>query len=159
MKRVLQVLVLLAALALLVTGPAAYGAPTRASLPDIEDEVMCPTCGVPLNQSYSPQADRQRQFIRDLIERGRTKEQIKQAMVSEFGPDVLALPDPGRRSINWLVYLVPGLALIFGGTAVVLFLAHRRRRTTLAADGQQPTPDLSDADADRLDHDLERYDV
>ncbi len=158
MKRILQVLVLLAALALLATAPTAYGAPARASLPDIEDEVMCPTCGVPLSQSFSPQAERQRQFIRDLIERGRTKEQIKQAMVGQFGPDVLALPDPARRGINWAVYLIPGFALVFGGAGVALFLA-RRRHTTLAAGGQKPTPDLPAEDADRLDHDLERYDV
>src|SRR4051794_29608804 len=60
-------------------------APLRASLPDIEDEVMCPTCGVPLALAFSPQAERERQFIRDQIDRGRTKQEIKDALVAEFG--------------------------------------------------------------------------
>lgn len=158
MKRLLEVLVLLAALALLAAAPAARGAPARASLPDLEDEVMCPTCGVPLSQSFSPQAERERQFIRNQIELGRTKGQIKQALVDQFGPDVLALPDPARRGINWAAYLIPGFVLVLAAIAVAFGLARWRRRAALAAGGK-PTSDLSAADADRLDDDLARYDL
>ena len=47
---------------------------------------MCPTCGVPLSLAFSPQAEREREFIRDQIEAGRNKDQIKDALVAEFGP-------------------------------------------------------------------------
>src|SRR4051794_34950924 len=77
----------LLALGVLVAAPALAAAP-RASLPDIEDEVMCPTCGVALNQAFSPQAERERNFIRAQIARGRTKAEIKDELVSEFGPRV-----------------------------------------------------------------------
>ena len=46
----------------------------RASLPDIEDEVMCVECGTPLNLSNAPVADREREFIeREIGEAGRRR--------------------------------------------------------------------------------------
>ena len=68
-------------------------AETRASLPDIEDEVMCTICGTLLEESQSPQADRERALIRKLIARGEDKDQIKDAIVAEYGPRVLLLRD------------------------------------------------------------------
>ena len=57
----------------------AAAAERRASLPDIEDEVMCLQCGTALNLSTAPVAERERAFIRREISRGRTKQQIKDA--------------------------------------------------------------------------------
>jgi len=84
--------VALAVLALLVlaavavpAGAAAQGRPApqeRASLPDIEDEVMCPVCGTVLEHAFAPQAERERALIRRLIAEGRTKEEIKDALVA-----------------------------------------------------------------------------
>ena len=42
----------------------------KTTLPDVEDEVMCPVCGTALNLSSSPQADRERVFIRQRDRRG-----------------------------------------------------------------------------------------
>ena len=80
-------LTLIALLLVVLAAPAAAVAQAapQASLPDIEDEVMCPVCGTPLNTAESPQASRERAFIRDLIAKGATKEQIKAALVDEFG--------------------------------------------------------------------------
>ena len=102
-------LLLLAAAALAVTAvfaAAAAGAP-QASLPDIEDEVMCPTCGLPLSHSFSPQAERQREFILTQIESGKDKEQIKEALVAEFGSEVLAEPDSDESGFDVAAFLVP----------------------------------------------------
>jgi len=60
---------LLALCALLAVPALAAAAVPRASLPDIEDEVMCPTCGVPLINAFSPQAEKERRFIRREIAR------------------------------------------------------------------------------------------
>jgi cytochrome c-type biogenesis protein CcmH len=146
--------VLLAALAVLALPAAATAAP--ASLVDLENEVMCVTCNVPLNIAESPQADRERAFIRSQIDRGATKEQVKRAMVAEYGSDVLALPDDG--GINVLVYAVPivlGLGLV---GLLAVFVPRWRRRSdagdTLAAPGVAA---LSATDAQRLDEDLARY--
>lgn len=127
----------------------------RANLADIEEQVMCPVCGTLLGLSEAPAADRQRVFIRRLIARGFDQDQIEDALVAEYGPQVLALPDD--EGINAWAYLVPLIGLIGGavgvGAAVVLW----RRRTALES---EPTPARMPQGeaAERLDRDLDRFD-
>ena len=80
-----------AAGALALAAPAS-AQPPRASLPDVEDEVMCVECGTVLSVSSSPVAQQERAFIREQIAAGKDKEQIKAALVDEYGEDVLAEP-------------------------------------------------------------------
>jgi cytochrome c-type biogenesis protein CcmH len=144
----------LLALALALLAPAAaLAAAPKASLVDIEDEVMCVTCKIPLNIAEGPQPDRERALIRDLIDKGRTKAQIKAALVAEYGPNVLALPP--RDGVVMTAYAVPLvlLALLAGGLA--LLLPRWRRRT--AAGPTSAARALSSAEARRLDDDLGRY--
>jgi cytochrome c-type biogenesis protein CcmH len=147
----------LLALALALLAPAAaLGTAPKASLVDIEDEVMCVTCKIPLNTAEGPQPDRERAFIRDLIDKGRTKAQIKAALVAEYGPNVLALPQ--REGVGLTAYAVPLtlLALLAGGLA--LLLPRWRRRTAAGPEsGAAATPAVSTAEARRLDEDLARY--
>ena len=53
---------------------------------------MCVACGTALNISQAPSADRERAFIRRRIAEGLTKDEIKDALVAEYGPKVLAEP-------------------------------------------------------------------
>jgi cytochrome c-type biogenesis protein CcmH len=141
------------ALALASGGAAASAsAEPRASLPDIEDEVMCLECGTALNLSNAPVAERERAFIRREIRRGRTKEQIKDALVDRFGPAVLALPDDEGFSLA--AYLVPLIDTLLAAAAV-FGAARRWRRPRPAA----PAPiRLDPADEHRLERELTAYD-
>lgn len=144
----------LAVLALAVpTAPAGAAAP-RASLPDVEDEVMCVECGTALNISESAVADRERAFIRHQIALGRDKEQIKAALVDEFGPGVLALPE--RSGFNLAIYVVPALLalLALAGVAVA---ARRWRRNPDAEPPEDPASPSAE-DTRRLDAELAAYD-
>jgi cytochrome c-type biogenesis protein CcmH len=166
MKRSLVSLILAA----LLLAPAAASAapPHRASLDDLEREVMCLVCGTTLNVSDSPQADRERAFIRALIARGETKSQIKDALVAQYGRRVLATPsDSGFDLAAWLV---PGLAVILAGIAIAFAVVRWRRARPAGQTGPQPTPAAAatrppDAaataggDSARLRSDLERYDL
>ena len=141
-------------LALAVAAPATAQSPEpQASLPDIEDEVMCPVCGTTLELAeQAPQADRERELIRRLIARGLTKEQVKDELVAEYGEDVLAVPESeGFDVTNWLVpaagFAAALVALGFGAAAL------RKRRAAA-----EPEP-LTGAESDRLDADLKRYDL
>src|SRR4051812_22883176 len=138
MKRLAPLLVLAAAL-----GAAPAGAATpRASLPDIEDEVMCVECGTALNISQAPSADRERAFIRRRIAEGKTKQEIKAALVAEYGRNVLA--SPPRKGFSAAVYLVP-LALALLAVLALLSTAKRWRRggDDAPADDQEPGPELA----------------
>ena len=147
-------LVLATILAALVAISAASAAEPRASLPDIEDEVMCPTCGTVLAHAFSPQAERERIFIRAQIEQGKTKQQIKDALVAEFGEDVLATPrDEG---FDLIAYLVPIGAALLAVVGIALGLMRWRRQGQAA--GEPAAPSLSPADSARLEKDLSRFD-
>jgi cytochrome c-type biogenesis protein CcmH len=147
-------LLLAALLALFLLAPVAGAVAPRTTLNDIEDEVMCPTCGTPLNLATdAPLANDERALIRRLIAQGYTKDEIKQRMVQEFGPNVLALPR--ARGFDLSAYLVPIVLGAAGLLAIaVLAVRWRRRRPRDAA----AVPDLDPADAHRLDSDLARFD-
>ena len=140
--------------AAMVVVPPALAAEPRASLPDIEDEVMCPICGTLLELSEAPQAERERVFIRNLIAAGRTKEEIKDALVAEYGEEVLA--EPEGEGFDLAAYLVPVLA--FGLAIVALAVGVRRWRRTAAPPAQPAGPRDGD-DAERIDSDMARYDL
>jgi cytochrome c-type biogenesis protein CcmH len=139
-----------ALLALALAAPAA--AETRASLPDIEDEVMCPICGTLLQLSDAPQAERERAFIRARIDQGQSKEEIKDALVDEYGPEVLATPESSGFDLS--AWIVPALGLLLA--AIALGLGGRRlwRRGRRPADEPEP---LSPEDAARLERDISSY--
>jgi cytochrome c-type biogenesis protein CcmH len=141
-------------------GPTA-GAPLRAiaprtTLPVIERQVMCATCKIPLNVAESPQADRERAFIRNLIAQGQTEAQIKSALVVQYGPAVLGLPSP--KGFDLAAYLVPGAAVLALLVLLALLLPRWRRHARAQAHTASGAPELSESDAARLDADLERFD-
>jgi cytochrome c-type biogenesis protein CcmH len=156
--------ILLSVLACLAIAPAAGArqpVEPQASLPDIEDEVMCPVCGTLLElASEAPQAQQQRAQIRDLIAQGYTKDEIKDALVAEYGEDVLATPD--TEGFDLAAWLVPGLAFVVAAVAIFVGLRRWRRDGSKPAmdDETRGAPGAPDAgDSKRLDEDLARYDL
>ncbi len=138
-------------LALCVLLPAAP-ALAAVSFPDLEDEVMCDTCNVPLNIAQSPRADQLRREIRVLIGRGEDKQQIKATLSNRYGPAILALPP--ASGFGLAAYLVPIIvALGLGLLAIVLL---RRWRRSGRGD-RQAEPPLGDEDSARLNDELERF--
>ncbi len=158
--RTRSTIALACAVATLAIAGAAHAAAPRTDLVDVEDEVMCVTCGVPLNIAQGPQPDSERALIRELIAEGRTKDQIKRALVAEYGEQVLALPR--RDGFGITAYVIPLALLALVLAALALLVPRWRRRAgagiagTRGAGGGAP---LSDEDARRLDADLARYDA
>jgi cytochrome c-type biogenesis protein CcmH len=146
--------VLLAALLLPATALAADC--PKTTLGDLEDEVMCSICKTPLGlASEAPQAQRERAYIERLIADCRSKDQIKRALVAQFGEAVLALPgDAGDDNgiEDTLVYVIPaiGLVLAIGGIAFALTRWRGKPR------GKPPAVS---GDSGRVDLDMERYDL
>ena len=87
-----------------------------------------PVCGTLLAlATESPQANRERDLIRGLIAQGLTKDQIKDRLVVEFGPNVLATPSTDGFDIT--AWLVPGLAVVVAAIAIFFGLRRWRRET------------------------------
>jgi cytochrome c-type biogenesis protein CcmH/NrfF len=92
--------------ALVAPGAAGAADCTKTSVSDLEDEVMCPVCGTSLGLAReAPQARRESAFIARLVDRCHSKEEIKAALVAEFGDGVLALPS--HDGFNLSAYLAP----------------------------------------------------
>lgn len=155
--RVRAILLALAALAALAT--PAIGA-EQVTLGEIEEEVMCPICGTLLQLAEAPQAQRQKAFIARLIAEGKSEDQIKDALVAEYGSEVLALPEGEGFSLS--AYLVPIVAFILAAIALGVAVV-RWRRAGKGGGGGEGRPAAPNGpkgeDAERLDADLARYDL
>lgn len=149
--RVRAALAGLAVLALLAPTAAAE---QRASLTEIEKQVMCPVCGTLLQLAESPQAQREKAFIERLIAEGKSEDEIKDALVAEYGDEVLALPQGSGFSLS--AYVVPIVAFLVAVVALAIGVMRWRRR---GGDGPAASPPPRPEDADRLDADLARYDL
>ena len=147
--------VLVVALALVAPAAASEQSPT---LPELERELICPTCHETLAASTSPIAERMRVFIRARIAAGDTKSEIKDKLVDQFGESVLAAPP--KSGFNLLAWVLP-LAGIVLAAGVVGFLAYRWSRSRKEEPGPSGNGRLSlDPELERrLDEELARYDA
>ena len=151
---------LAATLALGAFGPclsAAGAANARASLTDIENDVMCPSCREPLAVAQSPQAYAERNYIRGLIAQGLSKAQIERQLVAQYGPAVLGRPP--ANGFNLTVYVLPP-AIVLLGLGILVFALPRWRRRSQGAKVTAPAataPPPNAADTKRLEEDLAGY--
>lgn len=142
---------------LAVTAPAASAAP--ADFNDVEAQLMCDTCNVPLAIAESTRADQERAQIRRLIAQGKSRQQILDIFVAEYGPNVLAKPTGGTGATA--VWAVPVAVLLLALTSVAVLLPRwrRRRREAAGTPDAGTDPALTAADTERLDRDLALYDL
>ncbi|MDQ2630272.1 MAG: cytochrome c-type biogenesis protein CcmH [Actinomycetota bacterium] len=148
----------LALVALAALAPTALAA-EQVTLGEIEEEVMCPVCGTLLQLAEAPQAQRQKAFIARLIEEGRSEEEIKDALVAEYGDEVLATPEGSGFSLS--AYVVPIVAFLVAAVALAIGVV-RWRRAGSGPDDREPearSGGPGDDEASRLDADIARYDL
>lgn len=144
MRRVLAV-----ALVLLLALP---GLAAALSVTEVARELRCPTCNAPLDVSNSPVAGDMKRIIGEYIREGRTKDEILDLMVADFGPEVLATPP--KSGFNLVVWVVP-FAVLLLGLIVVPLLA----RTWSRGRGDPvAVAELSPEDRARVDAELGRLD-
>jgi cytochrome c-type biogenesis protein CcmH len=147
----------LAALAIALSAPASgEAAAPRASLTTVERQVMCVTCKIPLNVAESTQANRERAFIRELIAEGDDEAQIKNALVAQYGPAVLGLPQ--THGFDLTVYIVPAAVVAALVVLVGLLLPRWRRRARAQHPPSGRRAGLDPGDSARLDADMARFD-
>lgn len=150
-------LAILVALAAPLLAAPAQAATPQTTLPDLEDEVMCPICGTLLQLAESPQAQRERAFVKRQIAAGKSKAEIKDALVAQYGSAVLALPEGTGFDLS--AYLVPAIAFLVAALGLALGVRRWRRAARQAGPAPAAAPGPQGEDAERLNADLARYDL
>jgi cytochrome c-type biogenesis protein CcmH len=144
-----------AALAVLV-GALAVGSASAAppNAADLEAELVCPVCETTLDQSNAPVAERMKTFIRVRIAAGDSEQEIKDALVGQFGSEVLA--EPPRGGFGLLAWLLPLAALVAGAIVIAVLVRVWSRRGS----ADEPAADVRlDPEVERLvDDELARFD-
>jgi cytochrome c-type biogenesis protein CcmH len=145
-RRLAAAVALLVACAVPAVGSAA---PPRAA--DLEAELVCPVCETTLDQSNAPVAQRMKLYLRERIAAGDTEQEIKDALVREFGPGVLATPR--KSGFGLLAWLLPLVAVVAGAVVVGLLVRGWSR-------GRRSPPEESALDPElerRVDEELARF--
>ena len=96
----------LLAVGALLAVPVASASEAHPTLADLEDEIMCPVCpGETLEQSSSPAARQVERFIAVRIRAGDSKQEIKDKLVAQYGPRILAAPP--KEGFDLLAWVLP----------------------------------------------------
>ena len=114
---------------------------------DIASDLRCVVCqNLSVADSPSDLAKEMRNLVREMVEQGKSREEIHAYFVSRYGEFVLL--SPPKRGFNLLVWGLPFLAVVIGAGVVVLVA---RRWSTQPA---QEQPRVDPAYAERVRRDL-----
>jgi cytochrome c-type biogenesis protein CcmH len=132
-------------LALLPRLVSAQGeAPSDDEVNLIAKKLFCPVCeNVPLDVCPTQACAQWRATIREKLVEGWTEQQILDYFVQQYGERVLA--QPSSRGLNFLVWLLPPLALAAGAFFLWRFLS-ASARVRLSATPAQAAPSLPPTD-------------
>jgi cytochrome c-type biogenesis protein CcmH len=143
----------LVALVALAFVPAAVASEARPTLADLEDEIMCPVCpGETLEQSSSPAALQVERLIAVRIRAGDSKQEIKDRLVDQYGPKILAAPP--KEGFDLLAWVLP----LVGAAGAALVLAFAAWRWSRGREPPQPEAALDPESERRVDRELARLD-
>jgi cytochrome c-type biogenesis protein CcmH len=155
MRRFLLVL----ALALLLP-PGTLASEERPTQAELERELICPVCEpATLDQSDSQIARNMKSFIARRIAAGDTKSEIKDKLVDQFGPQVLAAPP--RSGFNWLAWILPLVGLAVGAAAIGVaawrWSRSRESDGVISLEARNGRPQIDPALERRLEEELARF--
>ncbi len=135
--------------------------PARAQGPvNIDDEVnriakglYCPVCpNTPLDVCSTQACADWRADIKTMVQQGKTEQQIRDAFVARFGPQVLGAPP--AEGFNWLAYILPIVGIILGTLAACFSVRAWLAGRTSAASQALEAPEIPKEYADRIEQDL-----
>ncbi len=141
----------------------AFISPLSIAEETIDDQVtsianllMCPVCqGQSVGESNSNLAHDMRDIIRKQLEEGKSKDEILAYFVNSYGETILASPPP--KGINWLLWLLPGAAIILAGFGITMFLfrAQREDQNEVKSSANTQT-DVEDEYLNKIEEDIKQ---
>jgi cytochrome c-type biogenesis protein CcmH len=97
----------------------------------VAKQLYCPVCeNIPLDVCPTQACAEWRELIRDKLTEGWNETQVKNYFVDQYGDRVLGAPP--ARGINWLIYVIPPLAILLGAIFLFRSMALWQRRTRQA---------------------------
>ena len=138
------------------TVSAQASTPSDDEVNAIARQLYCPVCeNIPLDVCPTTACAQWRELIRQKLSEGWTEQQIKDYFVEQYGARVLGTPP--AKGFNWLVYIVPPVAILAG--IYVLYRAFRSWKQPVQSDDSQPVSTVSppgkDSSQDDYIHRLE----
>jgi len=122
----------------------------------IARQLYCPVCeNTPLDVCPTQACAQWRDLIRQMLAEGKSVEEIRQYFVENYGARVLS--EPPLTGLNWLVYILPPIALLAG--AYILYRAFRSWRALdkqLAVQDGSAAPPAEDEYVARLEDELRK---
>ena len=159
MKRIFWIAILILVLSALATATvfAQESTPTDDEVNAIAKDLFCPVCeNTPLDVCPTQACKEWREEIRGMLADGKSEAEIKQHFVDYYGARVLS--EPPRTGFNWLVYVVPPIAIVAG--IFVLFRALRawsQPTETEASEGEEDdAPEIEDDYIARMEEELKK---
>jgi cytochrome c-type biogenesis protein CcmH len=122
----------------------------------LETRLIAPCCWTqPVSEHRSEASDEVKRQIRALLAGGKSRQEVLDAFVAQYGPRILA--EPPARGVGGLLYVGLPLAFVLGGVALVLFLGQAGVRQRVEA-AREASPADDAAYAERLDEELRQMD-
>ena len=154
---------LTAALAVvLLSASAALAQP--ASNPALEQEakrieamVIAQCCwSQQVSVHQSPAADEMKKDIRQQLTEGKTRQQILDAYVAQYGEQILA--EPPARGFKRTLYVLPVLLLVVSGIVLSVVVKRMAGRPAVAGGPVEPQAATRDTYSDRINDELRDLD-
>jgi cytochrome c-type biogenesis protein CcmH/NrfF len=145
--------VLLAAFAFSGGAAASERHPTQGEL---EAELVCPSCHVPLDESQSDVARQMKAFIRVHIALGWTKSRIEGALAAQLGDGIYGVPR--THGFDLIAWILPIGGILLGALAVAGGAWHWSRGPDRSAPRSSEGSGLDAESERRLDEELARFD-
>jgi cytochrome c-type biogenesis protein CcmH len=143
---------LLAALFVLLLLVGSAPAAEKSEGQKVTDQIICPcSCGEVLTGCTCETGKEMKAFVDNSLKGGRTKDQVVQSLVAQYGEVVLGAPK--AKGFNLIVWVAPFLATLVG-FAIAFFVLRRwvARKQALAPAGMplDPSGARSEGDLDAL---------
>jgi cytochrome c-type biogenesis protein CcmH len=166
MKKTLALILflLITNLSMAQTEPAS---PKRALQTEIQNELACYCgCGMTIQGCLGgmtcSESRAVSQEVASMLESGKGKTEVVQAMVAKYGERILAAPT--KEGFNLTAWILPFVALIAGGFIVAKVISGWKQQAQRSDQVQTATPPqaerkpVSDQYAERLERELREFD-
>jgi cytochrome c-type biogenesis protein CcmH len=131
--------------------------PSDDDVNELAGEMYCPVCeNTPLDVCPTKACAQWRDLIRQKLQEGWSKDQIKNYFANQYGDQVLA--EPSTNGSNWLIYILPPIMILLAAAVVfnVIKTARKNARTIQSSSSSQPGS-VPESYLDKVENELEQY--